>query len=126
MRTGHEARCTSVVDSPHEPASAQRVVVETVETTIGRRCHRCIAARRRRMETNLQIPIVLMPGIVAPPVAGCAPRAGSGQHFSTQSLNKNASGPAVMQVECGGNGRAENSKTRRGFRIVTLPIGTDN
>src|SRR5277367_4128695 len=121
MRIARAVRRTSIIDSPHEPTAAQHVEVKTIEAAIGTRCRRCVAAPRRRMEMNLQIPFVLLPGICAPPVAGCAPWAGSGQHLSAQPLKKNASGTTRMQLERCGNGRAKDSKARRGSEVFARP-----
>src|SRR5271154_4653407 len=126
MRIAHEARRTSVVDSPHEPASAQCVLIEAVEAAIVARCRRCIADSRRRMEMNLQIPFILLPGIFPPPVAGGAPRTGSGQHFSAQPLKNDACGTAFVQFEFCGNGRTESPETRGGFETVALSCCRDD
>src|SRR5277367_918806 len=122
MRIARAVRRTSIIDSPHEPTAAQHVEVKTIEAAIGTRCRRCVAADRRRMEMNLQIPFVLLPGIFPPPVAGCAPWTGSGQHLSAQALKKNARGTPCMQLECCGNGRAKDSKAGRGFEAFVRPF----
>ena len=70
---------------------------------------------------NLQIPFILLPGIFPPPVAGCAPWTGGGQHLSAQPLKNNASGTPRMQFERGGNGRAKDSKACRGFEAFVRP-----
>ena len=70
---------------------------------------------------NFQIPFILLPGIFPPPIAGRAPRTGSGQHLAAQPLKKNAGGAASQQFHRCGNGRAEDAKTRPGFDVFALP-----
>src|SRR5271170_454456 len=114
MRIARAARRTSIVNSPHEPTAAQRVEVKTIKPAIGTRYRRCVAAARGRMEMNLEIPFVLLPGIFPPPVAGCAPWTGSGQHLSAQALKTNAGGTPRMQLKRCWNRWAKDSKARGG------------
>src|SRR5579863_5060306 len=117
MPTARAARYTSVVNSPHEPAFEKRVVIKTVQPAIRLAL---FAVARRRVKMNLQIPFLLLPRIVPPPVARCAPRPRSRQHFSAQPFENYAKGISRMQLEPYGNRRTECSKTRRSHWLLIL------
>ncbi len=55
-----------------------------------------------RIHPNFNIPFVLQPGIFAPPIAGSAPRARSGDDAAAHSTKENSAGDAVAQFEVAG------------------------
>src|SRR5690348_8226419 len=73
-----------------------------------------------RMEMNLQIPFLLLPEIFLPPFARGTPRAGSGEYFSLQAAEKNASGTSCIWRDLYGNRWTENPKACRSFRVLIL------
>src|SRR5580698_4797699 len=118
MPSARAVRCTSVVDPPHEPALAQRVVINPVASTLlsnplgtgpGFR-----VLRGKGPEAHLQVPFVVVPRIFSPPISGSPPWTRCRQYFSPLALENQPRWSPVAQFQLGGKCRAKNSEASRG------------
>src|ERR1700722_9902808 len=122
MPIAHAAPHTSVVHPAHEPASEQRVKIKAIQAAIrtrpkGRASRSRPALAGRWVKMNLQIPLVLLPAVFAPPIARRAPWACGGQYVSAQPLKNNARGAAFPQLKRRGHRRTKHPEARRRFEI---------
>src|SRR5487761_313367 len=118
MPSAHEARCKSsrksVVNSTHEPTPANRVVINAIEPALRASSGGSFPADDgRRMKMNFQVPFVVLPGILLPPISGSAPRAGGGNHFAAQTTKRNARRIPFAQFDCNRQRRPESAECRR-------------
>src|ERR1700683_1667427 len=119
MPSARAVRCTSVVDPPHEPAFAQRVVINPVAPALlsgppGTGGPGFRVLRRGGREAHLQVPFVVIPRIFPPPISGSPPWTRCCQYFSPLALENQPRRPPVAQFQLGGKCRTKNSEARRG------------
>src|SRR6185437_9328151 len=118
-RSVHVARCRSwlrsVVNSPHKPLAAKRVVINTIEAALRARRAAFQVDRRRKTKMNFKIPFVVLPWIFLPPISRSAPRAGSCNYFSAHAAKRNTCRMPFTQFNFQGQRRPEGSKPRSRF-----------
>ncbi len=106
----------SIVDSANEPALAERVEIKAVDallrTFCGTRIGEAVASvwTGHGIEAEFEIPFVLVPGVLAPPIAGGAPRTGGGDDIAVQGVEGDGRRAGVAQVYFGRQGRPENAE----------------
>src|SRR5579872_3472159 len=114
MRSVHVARCRSwlrsVVNSPHEPIAAKRVVINTIEAVLWARRAAFQVNRRRKTKMNFKIPFIVLPWIFLPPISRSAPRARSCNYFSAHAAKRNACWMPFTQFNFQRQRRPEGSK----------------
>src|SRR6185437_16477648 len=119
MRSAHEARgrslLRSVVNSPHKPIAAKRVVINTIEAALRAGRGAFQVNHRRKTKMNFKIPFVVLPWIFLPPISRSAPRAGSRNHFSAHAAKRNARRMPFAEFNFQRQRRPEGSKPRSRF-----------
>src|SRR6202043_3220425 len=115
----------SVVHSPHEPALTDRIVIKAIQTALRKRfCTFCILAiligalcrqSRRIIKADFEVPLVLLPAVLAPPISRSAPGTGSGNHIAAHAAKFNAYRAPLAQFNTCRNGRPENTEGNRRY-----------
>src|SRR5580704_5858221 len=107
-----------IVHTSYKPTPAVRIVINAIKP------RRSSSSRIRNIKFNFQVPFILMPRILPPPIPRSAPRPRRRHHPAAQTAKKHFRRTPFTQLDRSRHTRPENSATSHRFAQRPFAIRT--